>query len=152
MNAKYLIVAVPDYVYSPRSLFWPDVIFPTPPKLYWGQSIAMAISLQRVANLDPQVIVIVGSNAESRAIGLPHGQISSQQRGHGRGDNDAPIGHDGSGDVFTAMLHQECGENHFYINLGICRTAGTKAVCIHDGNHACRGTIGRGDSCVEQVF
>ena len=31
--AKYLIVAGSDYLYTPRSLFWPDVIFLTAPKL-----------------------------------------------------------------------------------------------------------------------
>ena len=34
--AKYLIVASSDYLYTPRSLFWPDVIFLTAPKLDWG--------------------------------------------------------------------------------------------------------------------
>ena len=34
--AKYLIVASSDYLYTPRSLFWPDVIFLTAPKLDMG--------------------------------------------------------------------------------------------------------------------
>ena len=34
--AKYLIVASSDYLYTPRSLFWPDVIFLTAPILDWG--------------------------------------------------------------------------------------------------------------------
>ena len=34
---KYLIVASSDYLYTPRSLFWPDVIFLTAPKLDWGR-------------------------------------------------------------------------------------------------------------------
>ena len=37
-TAKYLIVASSDYLYTPRSLFWPDVIFLPAPKLDWGQS------------------------------------------------------------------------------------------------------------------
>ena len=37
-DAKYLIIASSDYLYTPRSLFWPDVIFFTAPKLDWGQS------------------------------------------------------------------------------------------------------------------
>ena len=32
-NAKYLIVASSDYLYTPRSHFWPDEIFPTAPTL-----------------------------------------------------------------------------------------------------------------------
>ena len=31
--AKYLIVASSDYLYTPRSIFWPDVIFLKAPKL-----------------------------------------------------------------------------------------------------------------------
>ena len=37
-DAKYLIIASSDYLSTPRSLFWPDVIFLTAPKLDWGQS------------------------------------------------------------------------------------------------------------------
>ena len=33
MAAKYLIVASSHYLYTPRSIFWPDVIFLTAPKL-----------------------------------------------------------------------------------------------------------------------
>ena len=46
--AKYLIVASSDYLYPPRSLFLPDVIFLTAPKLDWGQSACMMISVRRV--------------------------------------------------------------------------------------------------------
>ena len=45
--AKYLIVASSDYLYTPRSLFWPDVLFFTAPKLDWAQSVGMTISVQR---------------------------------------------------------------------------------------------------------
>ena len=58
--AKYLIVASSDYLYTPRSLFWPDVIFLTAPKLDWGQSIGMMISVRRVVSMEPQVIVVAG--------------------------------------------------------------------------------------------
>ena len=43
--AKYPIVASSDYLYTPRSLFWPDVIFLTAPKLDCGQSAGTTISL-----------------------------------------------------------------------------------------------------------
>ena len=42
-EARYLMVASSDYLYTPRSLFWPDVIFLTAPKLDWGQSAGMTI-------------------------------------------------------------------------------------------------------------
>ena len=68
--AKYLIVTSSDYLYTPRSLFWPDVIFLTAPKLDWGQSVGMVISVRRVASMEPQVIVIAGSNDHLQSNGL----------------------------------------------------------------------------------
>ena len=68
--AKYLIVASSDYLYTPRSLFWPDVIFLTAPKLDWGQSIGMMISVRRVVSMESQVIVVAGSNDHLQSRGL----------------------------------------------------------------------------------
>ena len=45
------------------------------------------------------------SFGESEAIEPPHRRINSQQKIHGRSDNDTPISHDRSGDVNTAMCH-----------------------------------------------
>ena len=68
--AKYLIVASSDYLYTPRSLFWPDVIFLTAPKLDRGKSVGMTISMRRTISMDPQVIVIAGSNDHQQSDGL----------------------------------------------------------------------------------
>ena len=68
--AKYLIVASSDYLYTPRSLFWPEVIFLTAPKLYWGQAIGMMINVRRVVSMEPQVIVVAGSNDHLQSRGL----------------------------------------------------------------------------------
>ena len=68
--AKYLIVASSYYLYTPRSLFWPDVIFLTAPKLDWGQAIGMMISVRRVVSMEPQVIVVAGSNDHLQSRGL----------------------------------------------------------------------------------
>ena len=68
--AKYLVVAGSDYLYTPRSLFWPDVIFLTAPKLDWGQAIGMMISVRRVVSMEPQVIVVAGSNDHLQSRGL----------------------------------------------------------------------------------
>ena len=68
--AKYLIVASSDYLYTPRSLFWPDVIFLTAPKLDWGQAIGIMISVRRVVSMEPQVIVVAGSNDHLQSRGL----------------------------------------------------------------------------------
>ena len=51
--AKYLIVAGPDYLCTPRSLFLPDVIFLTAPKLDCGQSVDMTITVRRTISMDP---------------------------------------------------------------------------------------------------
>ena len=68
--AKYLIVASSDYLHTPRSLFWPDVIFLTAPKLDWGQSIGLMISVRRVVSMESQVIVVAGSKDHLQSRGL----------------------------------------------------------------------------------
>ena len=68
--AKYLIVASSDYLYTPRLLFWPDVIFLTAIKLNWGQSVGLTISVQRTVSMDPQVIIIAGSIDHLQSRGL----------------------------------------------------------------------------------
>ena len=67
---KYLIVASSDYLYTPRSLFWPDVIFLTVPKLDWGESAGMMISVRMVVSMELQVIVVAGSNDHLQSRGL----------------------------------------------------------------------------------
>ena len=47
------------------------MIFLTDPKLDRGQAIGMAISVQRIVNMDPQVILIAGSNDHLQSRGLP---------------------------------------------------------------------------------
>ena len=68
--AKYPIVASSDYLYTPRSLFWPDVIFLAAPKLDWGQAAGMMISVRKVVSMEPQVIVFAGSNDHLQSRGL----------------------------------------------------------------------------------
>ena len=68
-EAKYLIVASSDYLYTSRSLFWPDVIFLKAPKLDWGQSAGMAMSVRRTISMEPQVIMIDGSNDHLQSRG-----------------------------------------------------------------------------------
>ena len=68
--AKHLTVAKSDYLYRPRSLFWPDVVFSKAPKLDWGQSVGMIISVRRTISMNPQVIVIAGSNDHLQSRGL----------------------------------------------------------------------------------
>ena len=67
---KILIVASFDYLYTPRSLFWPDVIFLTVPNLDWGQAVGMAISVQKVVKVDPEMVIIIRSNDHLQSRGL----------------------------------------------------------------------------------
>ena len=46
------------------------MIFLTAPKLDWGQSAGMTISMRRVVSMEPQVIVIAGSNDHMQSRGL----------------------------------------------------------------------------------
>ena len=69
-NAQYLIVASSEYLYTPRSLFWPDVIFLTAPKLVWGQAVSMAISVQRIVSMESKVMIMAGSNDHLQSRGL----------------------------------------------------------------------------------
>ena len=57
---RILIVASSNYLYTPRPLFWPDLIFLTAPNLDWGQAVVIAISVQRVVNVDSEVVIIAG--------------------------------------------------------------------------------------------
>ena len=68
-SAKYLVVISSEYLYT-RSFFWPDVTFLTAPKLDWGQSAGMTISVRRTISIDPQVIVFAGSNDHLQSRGL----------------------------------------------------------------------------------
>ena len=93
-TAKYLIVAGSDYLYTPRSLFWPDVIFLTAPKLDWGQAICMMISVRRVLSMEPQVLsmepqaqMIICKAAKA----AKQHRVDPEQRGHRGGDNDIAL-------------------------------------------------------------
>ena len=46
------------------------MIFLTAPKLDWGQAIGMMISVRRVVSMEPQVIVVAGSNDHLQSRGL----------------------------------------------------------------------------------
>ena len=65
---RILIVACFDYLYTPRSHFWSDVFSLTVPNLDWGQSVRMAISVQRVVNVDPERVIIAGSNDQNALV------------------------------------------------------------------------------------
>ena len=45
-------------------------MFLTAPNLDWGQTVGMAISMQRVVNINPQVVIIAGSNNYLQSRGV----------------------------------------------------------------------------------
>ena len=59
------------------------MIFLTAPKLDWGQAKGMMISVRRVVSMEPQVIVVAGSNDHLQSRGLltrlTDGSVSSNE-------------------------------------------------------------------------
>ena len=83
MNANYLKVACSDFFYTPRSLFWPDVVFTKAPTLDWGQAVGITIIVQRIVRMVQQVMIIAGSNHHLESQGLlarlTHGSVPSNE-------------------------------------------------------------------------
>ena len=59
-KAKIMIVANSDFVYTCKSLFWPDVIMLAAVDLDLTQSVSMAIGVQRQMDMNPITIVFAG--------------------------------------------------------------------------------------------
>ena len=61
-KAKIMIVANLDFVYTCKSLFWPDLIMLTAVDLDLMQSVSLAIGVQRHTEMNPITIVYAGMN------------------------------------------------------------------------------------------
>ena len=61
-KAKIMIVANSDFVYTSKSLFWPDVIMLAAVDLELMQSVSMAIGVQRQTEMNPITIAFAGMN------------------------------------------------------------------------------------------
>ena len=116
----------------PRSLLWPDVIFLTAPKLDWGQSVGLTISVQRVVSMASHVIMIAGSNDPFQSRGLlsrlTDGSIPSNE-----------VMEEATMTLLSAMTEAETSVQrcftrnvvkviYFFLVTEICRTAGTSAI------------------------
>ena len=134
---KHLIVASSDYLYTPRSLFWPDVIFLTAPKFDWGPPVGMTISERKTISMDPQVIVIAGLNDQLQSKGLlsrlTDGSIPS---------ND--VKGEAIMTLLSAMTDVEASVQR------VCHIARTLTICLHDGHICSRATIQRDNTHAEQ--
>ena len=61
-TTKIMIVANSEFVYTSKSLFWPDVIMLAAVDLDLLQSVSMAIGVQRQTDMNPITIVFAGIN------------------------------------------------------------------------------------------
>ena len=69
-KAKIMIVASSDFVYTSKSLFWPDVIMLAAVDLDLFQSVSMAIGVQRQTEMNPITIVFAGINNDLHSRGF----------------------------------------------------------------------------------
>ena len=69
-KAKIMIAASSDFVYTSKSLFWPDVIMLAAVDLDLMQSVSMAIGVQRQTDMTPITIVFSGINDHLNSRGL----------------------------------------------------------------------------------
>ena len=59
-KAKIMVVTSSDFIYTSKSLFWPDVIMLAAVELDLMQSVSMAIGVQRQTEMHPITIVFAG--------------------------------------------------------------------------------------------
>ena len=69
-KAKILILANSDFVYTSKSLFWPDLIMLAAVNLDLIQSVSMAIGVQRQTELNPITILFAGMNDHLHSRGF----------------------------------------------------------------------------------
>ena len=69
-KAKIMIVASSDFVYTSKSLFWPDVIMLAAVDLDLMQSVSMAIGVQRQTEMNPITILFAGKNDHLHSRGF----------------------------------------------------------------------------------
>ena len=69
-KAKIMIVASSDFVYTSKSLFWPDVIMLAVVDLDLKQLVSMAIGVQLQTVMNPITIVFAGKNDHLHSMGF----------------------------------------------------------------------------------
>ena len=69
-KAKIMIVASSDFVYTSKSLFWPDVVMLAAVDLDLMQSVSMAIEVQRQTEMSPITILFDGINDHLHSRGF----------------------------------------------------------------------------------
>ena len=69
-KAKIMVVANSEFVYTSKSLFWPDVIMLAAVNLDLLQSISLAMGVQRQTDMNPITIVFAGMNDHLHSRGF----------------------------------------------------------------------------------
>ena len=69
-KAKFMIVTSSDFVYTSKSLLWPDVIMLAAVDLDLMQSVSMAIGVQRQTEMHPITILFAGINDHLHSRGF----------------------------------------------------------------------------------
>ena len=69
-KAKIMIIANSEFVYTSKSLFWPDVIMLAAVDLDLLKSISLAIGVQRQTDMNPITIVFAGINEHLHSRGF----------------------------------------------------------------------------------
>ena len=69
-KANIMIVAISEFVYTSKSLFWPDVIRLAAVDLDLLQSVSLAIGVQRQTDMNPITIVFAGINDHLHSRGF----------------------------------------------------------------------------------
>ena len=69
-KAKIMVVANSEFVYTSKSLFWPDVIMLAAVDLDLLQSVSLAIGVQRQTDMNPITIVLAGINDHLHSRGF----------------------------------------------------------------------------------
>ena len=69
-KAKIMIVANSEFVYTSKSLFWPDVIMLAAVDLDLLQAVSLAIGVQRQTDMNPVTIVFAGINDHLHSRGF----------------------------------------------------------------------------------
>ena len=69
-KAKIMIVANSEFVYTSKSLFWPDVIMLAAVDLDLLQAVSLAIGVQRQTDMNPITIVFAGINDHLHSRGF----------------------------------------------------------------------------------
>ena len=69
-KAKIMIVANSQFVYTSKSLFWPDVIMLAAADLDLLQSVSLAIGVQKKTDMNPITIVFAGTNDHLHSRGF----------------------------------------------------------------------------------